>query len=328
MKAVLMNGHGDADVLHIGDTETPTAGPGDLLVRVHATALNRADLLQRQGGYPPPPGAPDILGLEMAGEVVQVGSNVTAWNVGDRVCALLPGGGYAQYVVIPAEMAMSIPANLSFEEAAAIPEVFLTAYLNLFWLGRMHPEESVLIHAGASGVGTAAIQLVRATGGKSIVTAGSLKKLNRCLKLGASAGWNYHDGSFAPWVKELTDGRGVDIILDFIGEPYFEDNLKSLAVGGRLVIIGTLGGAQVQNLNLGQLLYRRLQVIGTALRSRSVSDKADLSLELVYMTQDLFQSKRIQPVVDSVFDWTDVADAHRYMETNQNIGKIVLRVGE
>lgn len=328
MKAVLLHGHGDTDVLHIGETDDPIAGAGELLVRVHATALNRADILQRRGGYPPPPGASEILGLEMAGVVVGIGANVSNWRVGDRVCALLPGGGYAEYVTVPAEAAMSIPANLTYEEATAIPEVFLTAYLNLFWLGGLSAGKTVLIHAGASGVGTAAIQLVREAGGTSLVTAGSAAKLERCLDLGATAGWNYHDGSFEPWVKEQTSGRGVDIILDFIGATYFEDNVKSLAVDGRLIIIGTMGGAEVPGLNLGQLLYRRLQVIGTALRSRSVSDKAKLSQELMDFARARFEAGIIKPVIDTVFDWTEVANAHRYMEANQNIGKIVLHVAD
>jgi tumor protein p53-inducible protein 3 len=328
VKAILMSHPGDADVLYIGETPAPTPGEHELLVKVHATALNRADLLQRMGGYPPPPGASDILGLEMAGEIVGIGSNVTRWELGHRVCALLPGGGYASYVVIPEDMAMPIPDNLSYEQAAAIPEVFLTAYLNLFWLGGFAAGKTVLIHAGASGVGTAAIQLVREASGHSVVTAGSADKIARCLELGATAGWNYHDGAFSPWVKEQTGGTGVNVILDFIGGPYFQDNIQSLAMDGRLVVIGTMGGAEVPNVNLGYLLFRRLQVIGTALRSRPIPDKIRLTQEFVDFAYERFATDRLQPVIDSVFDWKDVAQAHKYMESNQNTGKIVLRVGE
>lgn len=328
MKAILMSHPGDADVLYIGDTPMPTPGEHEILVKVHATALNRADLLQRMGGYPPPPGASDILGLEMAGEIVELGSNVTRWELGHRICALLPGGGYASYVTIPEDMAIPISDNLSYEQAAAIPEVFLTAYLNLFWLGGFAAGKTALIHAGASGVGTAAIQLVRESEGRSIVTAGSADKIARCLELGATAGWNYHDGAFSPWVKEHTGGTGVNVILDFIGGPYFQDNIQSLAMDGRLVVIGTMGGAEVPNVNLGYLLFRRLQVIGTALRSRPIPDKIRLTQEFVDFAHERLATGRLQPVIDSVFDWKDVAQAHKYMESNQNTGKIVLRVGE
>lgn len=328
VKAVLMKKFGEADVLHIGEHPDPVMGDGELLVRVKATALNRADLLQRRGAYPPPKGAPDILGLEMAGEVVKVGPDVTGWQSGDRVCALLPGGGYAEYVSLPSGMAMPLPDSFSYEQGAAIPEVFLTAYSNLVWLGGLKPGYQVLVHAGASGVGTAAIQLIREFGAESIVTAGSQEKLNRCQELGARAGWNYKEGSFAPWVKEQTKGKGVELILDFVGAPYFDDNVKSLTVDGRLIIIGTMGGAKVDGVNLSDILRRRLQVIGTALRSRSVEEKVKLTREFSEFALPRFADGRLQPIVDSVFDWQDVVEAHRYMESNANIGKIVLKVGE
>lgn len=327
VKAVLMKGFGGTDVLHIGEHPDPELGEGDLLVRVKATALNRADLLQRRGVYPPPQGASDILGLEMAGEVVDVGPAVTSWKRGDRVCALLPGGGYAEYVAIPAGMAMRLPDHFSFEQGAAIPEVFLTAYSNLFWFGNLKKGDRVLVHAGASGVGTAAIQLIREAGAEAMVTAGSKEKLDRCRELGAAAGWNYKDGSFAPWVKKQTEGKGVDLILDFVGAPYFKDNIDSLAVDGRLIVIGTLGGANVGNVNLTDILMRRLSIVGTALRSRSVKDKIKLTQEFSEYALPRFADGRLQPVIDKVFDWQDVREAHRYMESNANVGKIVLRVG-
>lgn len=326
MRAVRQDTFGDADVLYIGEASTPTIGSHDLLVRVHATALNRADLLQRRGFYPPPPGESEILGLEMAGEVVEVGADVEGFTLGSRVAALLPGGGYAEYVKIPAGMAMPLPDSMSYEQGAAIPEAFLTAYLNLFWLGKVRKENTVLVHAGASGVGTSALQLIREVGAIALVTAGSAEKISVCKKLGAVAGWNYKEGPFLPFVQKETDGRGVDIILDFIGANYFAENIQSLAVDGRLIVIGTMGGTQVQQLDLGYLLQRRLQIIGTALRSRSVSEKIRLTREFYQFARDGLNEGRIAPLVDTVFDWTEVAKAHAYMESNQNMGKIVLRV--
>ncbi|MCL6517527.1 NAD(P)H-quinone oxidoreductase [Alicyclobacillus sp.] len=326
MRAVCMKEFGGPEVLYLGEAPDPKPGPGELLVRVRATALNRADLLQRRGLYPPPPGASEVLGLEMAGEVAAVAPGVQGWREGDRVCALLPGGGYAEYAVIPAGMAMRLPDGMTFEQGAAIPEVFLTAYLNLFWLGRMQAGDRVLVHAGGSGVGTAAIQIVREAGSVGWTTAGSKEKLERCLALGARAGWNYHDGPFDGWIREQTDGRGVDIILDFIGAPYFAANIRSLAVDGRLILVGTMGGAKVDGVDLGVLLGRRLQVIGTALRSRSVVEKMRLTQEFWTWACARFADGRLVTVIDSVLDWRDVADAHRYMEENRNFGKIVLRV--
>lgn len=326
MLAVLLKEYGTTENLYIGETKTPVIDAGDLLIRVHATALNRADLMQRRGMYPPPQGASEILGLEVAGEVEQVGENVTNWNVGDRVFALLPGGGYAQYAAVPEKMAMRIPDNLSYAEAAAIPEVFLTAYSNLYWLGGLKAGQTVLVHAGASGVGTAAIQLIREAEATSLVTAGSPEKLSYCTTLGAAAGWNYRQGAFLPFVEEQTNGAGVDIILDFIGAPYFGQNLQALATDGRLVIIGTMGGAEVDSVNLGYLLGRRLQVIGTALRSRSKTEKERLTQEFSAYALPKFEDGSLKPIVDTVFNWKDVADAHEFMEDNRNTGKIVLKV--
>jgi putative PIG3 family NAD(P)H quinone oxidoreductase len=326
MKAVLMKGIGGVEVLHIGDHPDPVMKEDDLLVRVKATALNRADLLQRRGKHPPPKGVPDILGLEMAGEVVDVGAACEGWAAGDRVCALLPGGGYAEGVSIPAGMAMRIPVNLSFEEAAAIPEVFLTAYQNLFNVARLAPGETVLIHAGGSGVGTAAIQLVREAGGISLVTAGSREKIDRCLELGARAGWNPKEGPFAPWVAQATGGKGVDIVLDFVGATYFEQNVQSLAVDGRMVVIGTMGGAEVEKFSLRALMSKRLQITGAGLRGMDTKRKIRLTGHFATFALPRFADGRLVPIVDSVFDWRDVGNAHLRMESNANIGKIVLRV--
>ena len=326
MKAVLMRGTGGVEVLYLGEHPDPVMGDDELLVRIKATALNRADLLQRRGKHPPPKGVPDILGLEMAGEVAAVGAACEGWAPGDRVCALLPGAGYAEFVAIPAGLAMRIPEDLSFEQAAAIPEVFLTAYQNLFNVARLAPGQTVLVHAGASGVGTAAVQLVHEAGGTSLVTAGSTEKIARCATLGAIAGWNYKDGPFAPWVAEQTGGRGVDIILDFVGAPYFELNLEALAVDGRMVVIGTLGGAEVGKFSLRTLMSKRLQITGAGLRSMDTARKVRLTGHFAAFALPRFADGRLVPIVDSVFDWRDVGKAHERMESNANVGKIVLRV--
>ena len=326
MKAVLMSGLGGIEFLHVAEHPDPVMKEDELLVRVRATALNRADLLQRRGKHPPPAGVPDILGLEMAGEVASVGAACTGWAPGDRVCALLPGAGYAEFAAIPAGLAMRIPANLSFEEAAAIPEVFLTAYQNLFNVARLDSGQTVLVHAGASGVGTAAIQLIREAGGVSLVTAGSPEKIARCLALGARAGWNYKEGPFAPWVAERTGGRGVDIVLDFVGAPYFAQNLQSLAVDGRMVVVGTLGGADVSAFSLRTLMSKRLLIAGAGLRSMDTARKIALTRAFSEFALPRFADGRLASVVDSVFDWNDVGDAHLRMESNANVGKIVLRV--
>jgi tumor protein p53-inducible protein 3 len=326
VKAVLMSGLGGVEFLHITHHPDPEMKEDELLVRVRATALNRADLLQRRGKHPPPHGVPDILGLEMAGEVVAAGRTAGEWEAGERVCALLPGGGYAELVAIPAGLAMRIPGNLSFEQAAAIPEVFLTAYQNLFEVAHLAHGETALVHAGGSGVGTAAVQLIREAGAESLVTAGSPEKIARCLSLGARAGWNYKEGPFLPWVTEQTSGKGVDIVLDFVGAPYFEQNLQCLAADGRMVVVGTLGGAEVGKFSLRTLMTKRLQITGAGLRSMETRRKIALTRKFAGFALRRFANGRLVPVVDTVFDWKDVAKAHQRMEANVNVGKIVLRV--
>jgi putative PIG3 family NAD(P)H quinone oxidoreductase len=328
VKAVLLSGFGGVEVLRIGDCPDPVPKDGELLVRVRATALNRADLLQRRGKYPPPEGESGILGLEMAGEVIRAGPAVRDFREGDRVCALLPGGGYAQRAVIPAGLAIRIPDRLSFEEGAAIPEAFLTAYRNLFVLGGLDAGGTVLVHAGASGVGTAAIQLIREGGAVSFVTAGSREKILRCLELGARAGWTREEGEFAPWVAAQTGGKGVDLILDCVGAPYFEQNVQSLAEGGKLIVIGMMGGAIASKLDLARLLLRGLSILGSRLRGMSVRSKEELTKRFVDFAGPRFAEGRLRPVVDTVYDWKEVARAHLRMEDNANIGKIVLRVTE
>jgi putative PIG3 family NAD(P)H quinone oxidoreductase len=325
VRAVLIDTPGDEGVLRLGEAPDPVLGPGEIRIRVEATALNRADLMQRQGLYPPPPGASPILGLECAGQVVEVAAGVRGWSPGDRAMALLAGGGYAEQVVVAAGCAMPVPAALSMEEAAAIPEVFLTAYLNLFELGALPDGGSALVHGGGSGVGTASIQLVKVAGGRVFVTAGSPEKCARCSKLGADGAIDYRRESFAERVRELTDGRGVDVVLDSIGAPYLEGNLASLAVGGRLVLIGLMGGARAE-LSLASLLIRRLHVIGSTLRARPVAEKAAIVAGFWRRFGGDLAAGRIRPVVDRVLPLERVADAHRAMKASDHFGKIVLRV--
>lgn len=325
MRAIVIDQPGGPEVLRIGEVPDPVAGPGELLVRVRATALNRLDLMQRQGRYPLPPGAPETLGVEMAGEVVGWGDGVQGWSQGDRVCALLLGGGYAELVAVPAGMAIRIPATLSFEQAAALPEVFLTAYLNLFDLGGLRADDYALIHAGASGVGTAAIQLAREAGAQAIVTVGSAEKAARCRALGAVAALNYHEGPFEPGVLEASGGRGVDVIVDSIGAPYWEQNLNCLVTGGRLIILAMQGGGTLE-VNLGAIQRKRLRIIGSVLRPLPLAEKVALTERFKAFALERLADGRLVPVIDRVYDLAEAPEAHRRMESNANIGKLVLRV--
>jgi len=312
-------------VMRLGEVAAPTLGPGDLRIRVRAAAVNRADLLQRQGLYPPPPGASVLLGLECAGEVLEVGRDVSGWSEGDRAMALLAGGGYAEQVVVDAGSALPVPAAWSIEEAAALPEVFLTVFLNVFQLGALPEDGAALVHGGGSGIGTAAIQLVRLAGGRMIVTAGSEEKCRRCLALGAHRAVNYRSGDFAAAAHEATEGRGVDVLLDAIGGAYLEANLRSLAVGGRLVVIGLMDGARAE-LNLAALLTRRLQLIGSTLRARSAAEKAALVTGFRQRFGAALERGELRPVVDRVLPLEQAGEAHRAMKASEHFGKIVLRV--
>jgi len=325
MRAILIERPGDESVLRIGTTAAPALEPGMVRIRVAATAVNRADLLQRQGLYPPPPGASPILGLECAGTIAEVGAGVRGWRSGDRAMALLPGGGYAEEVVVDAGSALPIPERLSFEEAAAVPEVFLTAYLNLFELGALPAGGAALVHGGGSGVGTASIQLVKASGGRVLVTAGSDEKCAQCRDLGADVAIHYRNESFPERVREATDGRGVDVVLDSIGAPYLEGNLASLAIGGRLVLIGLMGGAKVE-INLAVLLAKRAAVIGSTLRTRPVAEKAAIVAGFQRRFGEDLAAGRIRPIVDRVLPLERAADAHRAIKASEHFGKIVLSV--
>jgi len=326
MQAIIVKTPGGADQLEWGEWETPVPGRSQVLVKVEATALNRADILQRKGLYPPPAGASPILGLEMAGKVAELGEGVTKWKAGDAVFGLLPGGGYAEYVVIHEDMALPIPSNLNTQQAAALPEVFLTAFQALNWLAGLKAGETVLIHAGASGVGTAAIQLARAMGAIPYVTASAAKHA-LCLSLGAEMAIDYKKESFQGRVLAATQGHGVNVIIDFIAAPYFQQNITSLATDGRLVLLATLGGSKVPEFDLRLLLSKRLSLMGSTLRSRSIDYQIGLTQAWASFALPLLQDGTLRPVIDRVFDWKDAAEAHAYMESNQSQGKIVLEVG-
>ena len=319
MKAIEIQG----DRLAWQDVETPTPGVGEILIRNHATAVNRADLVQRAGAYPPPPGASPILGLECAGVVEAVGESVGRYEVGDEVCALLAGGGYAEYVVCPAGQALPIPAGVSLVDAATLPEVFATAFLNLYMEAGAKVGERFLLHAGASGVGTAGIQLGRAFGNPVWVTAGSEEKIARCVDLGAQAGHVRHAGSFVDPVQAWTDGAGMDVILDPVGGAYLGDNMASLAVDGRLVIIGLMGGAKAE-LPIGIAMVKRLRVIGSTLRARAVAAKAQVMDRLEQDVWPRIADGTISPIVEARMPITEAEAAHELIASDATFGKVLL----
>jgi putative PIG3 family NAD(P)H quinone oxidoreductase len=325
MKAILFDTPGDESVLHLGDAPDPVLGMGEVRLAVRAAAVNRADLLQRQGMYPPPPGAPEILGLECAGEVVEVGAGVTVWKPGDRAMALLAGGGYAEQVVVDAGSLLPVPDAFTWEQAAAVPEVYLTVFLNVFQLGGLDAGGAVLVHGGGSGIGTACTQLAKYAGATVIATAGSEEKCARCRELGADVAVNYREGDFAAAAREATGGLGVDVVLDSIGAPYLERNLESLRVGGRLVLIGLMGGAKAE-INLAALLMRRLQVIGSTLRARPVEEKAALVAAFQERFGAALEKGEIAPVLDRVLPLADAGEAHRVLKGREHSGKIVLSI--
>jgi len=324
MKAILIDQPGGVENMYLGEWTTPKPGPHEILVKVVATALNRADTMQRQGKYPPPPGTSPLMGLGMTGTVADMGANVSRWKKGDEICGLLAGGGYAEYAVIHEDLAMPVPANISLLQASAIPEVFMTAFQALFWLGGLKPGQQVLLHAGASGVGTAAIQLARETEAQVWATA-SATKHQICLDLGAERVIDYKTESFRQVIKEQHHKKGIDLIIDPIGAPYLPDNLEVLLPDGKLVILAFMGG-MISEINLAQVLVKRLHILGTTLRARSLEYKIALCRDLQARFWAKFADASIQPVIDCEFDWTEVQQAHRYMEANKNVGKIVLKV--
>lgn len=315
---------GPENLIHTTVAE-PEPSYEEILVQVHATALNRADLMQRAGKYPPPPGASPIPGLEIAGEVIATGPGADRFQKGDRVFGLIAGGGYAEKAVIHQHMAMKIPQGFSYEEAAAIPEVFLTAYQAIFWLANLQKDETILIHAGASGVGTAAIQLAKSLGATVFVTA-SQPKHEICLKLGADFAFDYRTGPFENWILAHSENESVNVIIDFIGGSYLNQNLNCLARDGRLVQLATMEAKKIQDFDLRKILMKRLTIKGSTLRSRSLKYQIRLTQDLYNFAYEKFKNRILVPVIDKVFDWQEVQEAHRYMEANKNAGKIVLRV--
>lgn len=324
MKAILVREPGGPDELVLGDVPPPAPAPGELLIDIDATALNRADLLQRRGLYPPPPGASEMLGLECAGVVRAVGPNTRRFRVGDRVMALLGGGGYAETTAVDERLALPVPAALSSEHAAAIPEAFLTAYEALFTLARVTPEDTVLIHAAASGVGTAAVQLAHGAGARVIASAGASAKLEAVRALGADVTINYKERDFAEAVLEATAGRGASITLDFVGAAAAPGHLSCLAEGARWVVVGLLGGRR-SDISWERVLSRRLCIFGLVMRRRSTSDKARVVLRFRRECLPLFEDGRLKPVIDSIFPLEQASAAHRRLESNRTIGKIVLQ---
>ena len=314
---------GDPEVLKPVQRPDPAPGPGDVLIRVAAAGINRPDVMQRRGRYPPPPGASDIPGLEVAGTIEAVGPGVRDWHTGDRVCALVAGGGYATLCVAPAPQCLPIPASLDFVSAAAVPETFFTVWTNVFDRGRLRMGEDALFHGGTSGIGTTAIQLAAARGARVFATAGSDDKCRACESLGAVRAINYRNEDFVKAVADFTEGRGVDLILDIMGGDYFNRNLSALAVDGRLVQIGLMGGESV-SLDLRRILGRRLTVTGSTLRPRSVEEKGQIARALRQEVWPLLEQGRVKPIVYRTFPLTDAAGAHRLMESSEHVGKIVL----
>lgn len=325
MKAITIQEFGNPDVLKLSDVPDPLVRPADLLVRVYAAGVNRADLTHRTGGYGRPDfGDSPIIGLEIAGEVIEKGNAVVGFEVGDRVMGVVGGGAYAELARIDYRMAMPIPAQLDYVHAAAIPEVFVTAHEALMHLARLKPGDSVLIHAAAGGVGSAAVQLAYATGATVYATTDG-SKLSRVEHLGADVAIDYKNSDFAEVIASKTDGRGVDVIIDFVGEPYFARNLASLANGGRLIQVGILGGGGKVALELEHVLYRHLQIIGTVMKSRTPPEKHDMIKRFREHWLERFEGGGcLEPVVDSTFPLSRAADAHRRMESSENVGKIIL----
>jgi len=325
MTVVGISKPGGPEVLLPETRSVPTPGPGDILVKVAAAGVNRPDVAQRSGAYPPPPGASDLPGLEIAGEVVALGAGVTKHKLGDKVMSLVAGGGYAQYCIAQDAQAMAVPPSLSMQEAGAIPETLMTVWHNVFERGRLLPGETLLIHGGSSGIGTMAIQLAKAFGSKVIVTVGSKDKADACTKLGADLAINYKTQDFVAETKAATAGTGANVILDMVGGDYIDRNYDAAAIDGCVVQIATLGGAKA-NVNIAKVMVKRLQHTGSTLRPRSNADKAAMVAAIEAKVLPLLRDGRVKPVMDSTFPLEKAADAHRRMETSEHIGKIVLVV--
>lgn len=323
MTVIEISRFGEPDVLVPASRPVPRPGPGEVLIEVTAAGVNRPDVLQRQGGYPPPPGASDIPGLEVAGRIAALGPEVQEWKVGDAVCALVTGGGYAEFCPAPAAQCLPVPRGLDMARAAAIPETFFTVWSNVFDRARLAAGEGFLVHGGSSGIGTTAIQLAHQFGAKVFATAGGPEKCAACEKLGADRAINYRTEDFVEVVKEMTGGKGVDVILDMVGGDYVARNLKALAVEGRLVQIAFLRGSKVE-LNLMPLMLKRQTLTGSTLRARPVADKAAIARSLKEKVWPLIEEGKVAPVLHATFPLREAAEAHRLMESSAHIGKIVL----
>ncbi|MBX3506603.1 MAG: NAD(P)H-quinone oxidoreductase [Parvibaculum sp.] len=324
MKAVTIREPGGPEVLEIGEIAVPVPGQGEILIRVEAAGVNRPDTFQRMGLYPPPPGAPDTPGLEVAGEVAATGPGVTRWKAGDRVCALVSGGGYAEYCLSHEAHALPAPKSLSMAEAAALPETVFTVWTNVFGRGALKPGETFLVHGGTSGIGTTAIQLASSFGARVIATAGSADKCAACERLGAEA-INYREKDFVAEVKNLTGGRGVDVILDMVGGDYIPRNLQAAAPDARIVSIAFLNGSTAE-VNFMPVMLKRLTLTGSTLRPRSIEEKAALAKAIEEKVWPLIEAGRVKPLVDATFPLAEAAKAHALMERSSHIGKIVLTV--
>jgi NADPH2:quinone reductase len=324
MKFVHFAQPGGPEVLSVVEGPEPQPGEREVLIQVAAAGVNHADLLQREGKYPPPPGASPILGLEVAGTVAAAGAQ-SKWKIGDQVCALVAGGGYAEYCLAPDPQCLPIPRGLSMEESAGIPETFFTVWTNMFQMDQLKPGEKILIHGGTSGVGATAIQLAHTFGATVFATAGSEEKCQACLNLGARAAINYKEKDFVQEIKRLTGDRGVDFVLDIVGAPYTARNLECLAARGRLVQVSTQQGAEAL-VNLGLVMRKRLMLTGSTLRPRSAKEKGEIAQGLYEKVWPLLESERVKVVVDRVFPLAQAADAHRRMASSQHIGKIILKV--
>jgi NADPH2:quinone reductase len=323
MTAIAIKAPGGPEMLVPEERDVPVPGAGEILVKVAAAGVNRPDVMQRQGLYPPPPGAPDIPGLEIAGEVVALGDGVTRWKIGDRVMALVIGGGYAQYCLAHESHALAVPKGFSMEEAAAIPETLFTVWHNVFERGGLKSGETLLVHGGSSGIGTTAIQLAKAFGARVIVTAGSADKCDACTKLGADVAINYKTEDFVAATKAATGGKGADVILDMVGGDYIERNYEAAAVEGRIVQIAFQGSPKAK-VDFRRIMLKRLHHTGSTLRSRSVPDKGAIASAVAEKVGPLMDAGRIKPVMDSNFPLAKAADAHARMESSAHIGKIVL----
>jgi len=323
MTFIEMNGSGAPEIMRLATGPLPQPKPDEVLIKVEAAGINRPDIAQRGGSYPPPPGASPILGLEVAGQVVAG----MGWNLGDRVCALTNGGGYAEFCTAPAAQCLPWPKGYDAVRAAALPETFFTVWANLFQAGRLSTGEKTLIHGGSSGIGVTAIQLAREFGATVYATAGSDDKCAACVRLGCAAAINYRTEDFAARIKELTGGRGVDVILDMVGGPYAVRNIRSLGMDGRLVLIAFLGGSKVENFDLVQLMVRRLTITGSTMRPRTTEQKGQIALELRERVWPVLDAGRCAPVIHATYRLDQVVEAHKLMESSQHIGKIMLTVG-